>query len=78
MIKFRVTYPDGTHGYGFGLSAENIRRLKDDQPILINLSEMGLEGKAFIFYRETEADLVEWSRQFMDHRTVIHETKEGE
>lgn len=41
----------------FGLSAGNIERLKKGQPIDIDLTEMGLEGRAVIFAGETEATM---------------------
>lgn len=52
MIKFI-----GADGklIGFGLSEENVKRLKDGMPIKINGEEVGLRGYVFtIFYGETE------------------------
>ncbi len=44
--------------YVFGLSAKNIERLMDGQPILINMRELGCEsGEVVIFYGKTEADM---------------------
>lgn len=57
MIKFKAD-GDGGPLYGFGLSEENLRRLRDGKPILINLAELGMEGRAVIFYGRTETDMV--------------------
>ncbi len=54
MIKFKTTGPDGSPGFGFGLSEENIRRLKAGQPIRINLEDLGMKGTVVILYGETE------------------------
>jgi hypothetical protein len=42
----------------FGLSAKNIEKLMDGQPIEINLKDLGCSnGTIFIFYGETEAKM---------------------
>ena len=39
----------------FGLSKQNIRKLKEGKPILINLEDLGLEKRrVMIFYGDTE------------------------
>ncbi|GAF95614.1 unnamed protein product [marine sediment metagenome] len=43
--------------YILGLSKENLLRLQQDQPILFNLSELGLKGRMAILYGETEEEL---------------------
>lgn len=40
-----------------GLSDENIRRLRDGQPIHVLLSELGLDVHVAIFYGETEEQM---------------------
>jgi len=53
MLKARVG-----DKYVFGLSAKNVERLMDGQPILIDMRELGLEsGHVMIFYGKTEADM---------------------
>lgn len=42
-----------------GLEEENIKRLKDDQPIVLDLAVFGLEGKLVLMYGETQAAVVE-------------------
>lgn len=54
MVKIRAQLNDGNPLLAFGLSAMNIAKLKDGQPIHIDLAELGLVGKVFIFYGETE------------------------
>jgi hypothetical protein len=41
----------------FGLSEENLTRLKQGLPISIDLTEMGMKGRVLIFYGPTENDL---------------------
>lgn len=44
---------------GFGLSQENVKRLKLGQPILVKLRDMGLDSdlRVTIIYGETEAEM---------------------
>ncbi len=45
MIKFVGAKPgDGRTVVGLGLSAENLRRLQEDQPIVVELRELGAIG----------------------------------
>lgn len=55
MIKAKLTNGDLL----FGISAENVKRLKIGQPIAFNLKDMGLEDrKVMIVYGETEQDIM--------------------
>ena len=55
MIKAKLTNGDLL----FGISAENVKRLKLGQPIAFNLKDMGLEDrKVMIVYGETEQDIM--------------------
>ncbi len=58
----------------FGLSEENITRLKNKQPILINLKEMGLESRNIIItYGETEEAIYKEMLDLIDiDKTKIH------
>ena len=56
MIKFRATAGNAPI-YGFGLSFANLEKLKDGQPIKIDLSEMGGSGEVWIYAGETEASM---------------------
>lgn len=59
MLKFLGRDKAGNQLVGFGLSEENIRRLKLDQPIVVNMAEMGKPewGTVLICYGKTEKDL---------------------
>lgn len=57
MIKLRTTDATGRIRLTFGLSAENIRRLQDGQPILFNLDEFGFESEVLIITGETEESM---------------------
>ncbi len=55
MIKAKLNNGDLL----FGISAENVNRLKKGQPIVINLKDLGLEDrKVMIVYGETEQDIM--------------------
>lgn len=56
MIKMIGQGPNGSMVI-FGLSHENLRRLKDGQPIKVNMAELGQEGEIIIFSGETEATM---------------------
>lgn len=60
MLKFRAQKSDGTILLGFGLSEENIIRLKNDQSVFFSLDIMGFEGtEVMIFYGETDEKMKE-------------------
>lgn len=44
----------------FGLSAENVKRLKEDKTMVIDLAELGgPEGRVVIFYGDTEEIMIQ-------------------
>lgn len=57
----------------FGLSEDNIQRLKQGQPIIINGKELGLEGDILIFYGATEGDLIKTIQPMIGKDTKIHD-----
>lgn len=57
MVKFGATLPDGRKLIGLGISAENVKLLKQGRPILVRGAEMDLECDITIFYGETEEDM---------------------
>lgn len=53
MLKTKTRSENGFDLYGFGLSSENIRRLKDGNPIFFDFAEVDTPGYyGFIFYLE--------------------------
>lgn len=64
----------------FGLSKENITRLQNNQPIVFNLKDMGLEERrVMICFGETEEDLYKDMMEHIDlDKTKIHFTDERE
>ena len=56
MIKALGTTPNGPI-IVFGLSAGNIKRLQDGQPIKVNMREMGIDSDLIIFAGDTEATM---------------------
>lgn len=60
MIKWAGKDKDGKPIFGFGLSEENIKRLKDDQPIVIKMAEVNRPelGTIYIIYGDTEQEIL--------------------
>lgn len=73
MIKFKTVDPNGKALLGFGISAENVEKLKAGQPIVVNLNEMGINASMMIFYRETTGDLIKTIQPFIGKQTIIHD-----
>lgn len=71
MIKAKVTTDDGKNILVFGISAENITKLQEGNPIQIDLTEMGLDGEMLIFYGETTGDLIKKVTPFIGEETVV-------
>lgn len=60
MLKFIAPKPDGNKIIGIGLTRENVDRLIKDNPIMFNLSELGLEGHdVFIMFGEDQQSIVD-------------------
>ena len=58
MIKARISNLTGAHTILLGLSAENITRLIADEPIRVDLAELGVPGLTIaIVAGRTEADI---------------------
>lgn len=52
----RATLTNGR--FLLGIDAENVRRLKEGRPIIVDLSTMGGRDTVIIMYGETMADIV--------------------
>ena len=75
MIKF-MAGSDKETLIGFGLSEENIKALKEGNPISIDMSEMGFKDtRAMIFFGETEEDMKRDLSDFISIETILHPTK---
>lgn len=68
MITFSAEGEDGQQIIGVGLSHENLRRLKDNQPIA-NEQLPGI--KLLIFAGETEASIEEQLQEFIGPDTKV-------
>lgn len=70
MVKAKMTNGDLV----FGLSDENIKRLKAGQPIKVNLKDMGLEDRnVFIVHGESEDKIFEGMLEYIElGKTKIH------
>ncbi len=55
MLKVILGCANGTTIWAFGLSQMNVRKLQEGQPLLFNLSDMGLPPQqVLLFYGPTE------------------------
>jgi hypothetical protein len=60
VIRFRKTLEGKQVLIGVGLSDENVKRMKDGQPISFSLEELGVENHTLlIFTGTTEAEMKE-------------------
>lgn len=60
MIKFIANGKNGGQVIGFGLSEENVKRMKSGDPVYLHLDELGIEGiDVTIFYGQTEKTIVD-------------------
>jgi hypothetical protein len=60
MIKFTIPKSNGSTVLGFGITEANVEKLKQGQPILVDLSELGLEGyEALIMYGTDQRNIQE-------------------
>ena len=59
---------------GLGLTSENIKRLKQGQPILIKGSEIGKNENVLICYGDKESDVIKFlqDNNFIDKKTKIN------
>lgn len=73
MVKAKITREDGKPRLIFGITEENVDRLKKGQPILVDLTEMGVNADIGIFYATDEQGLVATIAPFIGKDTVIHD-----
>lgn len=55
----------------FGLSARNMRLLKEGRPILIDMSELGQKGHVMIFAGDTEGEMMARMGGLVGPKTVV-------
>lgn len=69
MLK-AVAHGDDHELIVLGLSDENIKRLKNNQPITFDLDQLGIKGiRIFIFAGETEESMAEDMKEFIGPKT---------
>lgn len=61
MIKFKVELKNGGWMFGFGITDENIERLKENKPIRVEMSSLGEDTNdvVVILYGKTEGAIFE-------------------
>ena len=55
MIRAKLANGD----FLFGIDAENVRRLKEGKPIVVDMSEIGGHDKFILMYGDTMQDIVD-------------------
>lgn len=79
MIKFKGYDSKKKRTFlGFGLSEENIGRLKEKQPIYINGNDLNVVIDFLIFYGKTEEEMHNDLKKFISSQTKIHGVDEQE
>lgn len=73
MLKAKMTGKDGKPGLILGITMENVKRLKEGQPIKVDLTEMGLNADLMIFYSTDEQGLIATIAPYIGKDTVIHD-----
>jgi hypothetical protein len=64
MIQFSGSDNDGKRFIGIGLSAENVRRIREGDPAVVDLTPHGFAGaEVVIFYGRTEQEMEAMVRQ---------------
>lgn len=71
MIKF-IGGNENDPIIGLGLSFKNLKKLKQGQPILIDLVELGLVGNILIFSGSTEQIMEGQLKEFITDKTKIN------
>jgi hypothetical protein len=74
MIKALLREPSGAPVVVLGLSGENMARLMADEPIVVQLAELGLKPmRILIMGGRTEADIrAQLTEQFGQPRKTVH------
>lgn len=72
MLKAKID-KNGKPGLIFGITEENVKRLKKGQPIAVDLIEMGLNADLMFFYATDERGLIATIAPFIGKDTVIHD-----
>ena len=59
MIKARYTSETGEETILLGIDAENVKRLKDQKPILVRGAELDIDYDIWIVYGDTLEEIVD-------------------
>jgi hypothetical protein len=74
VIRFTYRDKEDREHLCVGISAENVKRLKDGKPLCVNVAEMGLavNGSIVVFYGDTEQTLYESIKEFIGPDTKVN------
>ena len=79
MVKFKLNMKGNRIVLGIGLSEENLKRLKENKPILFKLSDFDLDEDVLdnidnyeitILYGESEKDIADYLKDAADNYDV--------
>lgn len=75
MVKFTAQGLTGPL-IGLGVTKENIKRLREGQPIIVHLTDLHLPpGEIMIFYGDTEQAITKAMLPFINEQTIVHGTE---
>ena len=75
MILFTFSDKEGRICLGAGVSRENVNRLTDGKPLLIDLAQRKMprvDGKIMVFFGETERELQQQIAEFIGPETDVY------
>ena len=79
MIKFKgINKNTKKHFIGFGLSEENIKRLKENLPIVINGEDINSIYDYVIFYGKTEGDMYQELSNYINIAATMSDINKGD
>lgn len=77
MIRASARTKDGKLLLIFGISEENVKRLKEDKPMHFQADDLGLKAEVIIFYAESELELAHIGRSLLTGEMSIEEDKDA-
>lgn len=79
MLRASSTSGDGRRLMLLGLTPENVRRLKDGEPILVDCAELGVDARLTIMFGQTEraiaAELRSHGVELPDGETAVRDAE---
>lgn len=77
MIRASARTKDGKLLLIFGISEENVKRLKEDHPMHFQTDDLGVNAEVIVFYAESEIELARIGRLLLTGEMSIEEDKDA-